>query len=103
MIDASIVIESCQNGSLKINIPLVVKYIDDAKMAIKPPKYFTDLHGGVFAYFIACPSGESIFGYSFGENDNTFFVWQMLISGFNTDLKVRNCAWQTEWSEWRTL
>jgi hypothetical protein len=50
-----------------------------------------------------CPSGECVLGFSFGENNNTFFGWQMLVSGFTTDVKVRNCAWKTEWSEWRTL
>lgn len=86
-----------------MNIPLVVKYLDDNKMAIQPPKYFTDLHEGMFAYFLTCSTGEAVFWYSFGESNNTYFLWQMLISGFNTDLKVRHCNWQTEWSEWRTL
>lgn len=48
------------SGSFKMNIPLVVKYLDDAKIAMQPPKYFTDL-------------------------------------------KVRKCNCQTEWSEWRTI
>lgn len=91
------------NGSLKINIPLVVKYIDDTKMTSQNPKYFADLQSGVFVYFLACPTGESVFGFSFGEINNTFFGWQMLVSGFTADAKVRNCAWATEWSEWRTL
>lgn len=103
MIDASIVIESCQNGSLKINIPLVVKFIDDTKITSQNPKYFADLQSGVFVYFLVCPTGESVFGFSFGENNGSYFGCQILTSGFDMDIKIRNCAWATKWSEWRTL
>lgn len=40
---------------------------------------------------------------SFGENNGLYFECQILISGFSTYIKIRNCAWATEWSEWRTL
>lgn len=91
------------NGSLKINIPLVVKYIDDTKMTSQNPKYFADLQSGVFVYFLVCPTGESVFGFSYGENNGLYFGCQILTSGFNMDIKIRKCAWATEWSEWRTL
>lgn len=91
------------NGRLKINIPLVVKFIDDTKITSQNPKYFADLQSGVFVYFLACPTGESVFGFSFGENNGSYFGCQILTSGFVMDIKVRNCAWKTEWSEWRTL
>lgn len=91
------------NGRLKINIPLVVKYIDDTKMTSQNPKYFADLQSGVFVYFLVCPTGESVFGFSFGGNNGSYFGCQILTSGFNMDIKIRKCAWATEWSEWRTL
>lgn len=91
------------NGSLKINIPLVVKFIDDTKITSQNPKYFADLQSGVFVYFLVCPTGESVFGFSFGENNGSYFGCQILTSGFYMDIKIRNCAWATKWSEWRTL
>lgn len=91
------------NGSLKINIPLVVKFIDDTKITSQNPKYFADLQSGVFVYFLVCPTGESVFGFSFGENNGSYFGCQILTSGFDMDIKIRNCAWATKWSEWRTL
>lgn len=86
-----------------MNIPLVVKFIDDTKMTTQNPKYFADLQPGAFVYFLACPTGESIFGFSFGEKDSICFGCQICISGFNTDIKIRNCAWQDKWSEWITV
>ena len=91
------------NGSLKINIPLVVKFIDDTKITSQNPKYFADLQSGVFVYFLVCPTGESVFGFSFGEINGSYFGCQILTSGFDMDIKIRNCAWATKWSEWRTL
>lgn len=91
------------NGSLKINIPLVVKFIDDTKITSQNHKYFADLQSGVFVYFLVCPTGESVFGFSFGENNGSYFGCQILTSGFDMDIKIRNCAWATKWSEWRTL
>ncbi len=98
-----IIISSYINGSLKINIPLVVKFIDDTKITSQNPKYFADLQSGVFVYFLVCPTGESVFGFSFGENNGSYFGCQILTSGFYMDIKIRNCAWATKWSEWRTL
>ena len=91
------------NGSLKINIPLVVKFIDGTKITSQNPKYFADLQSGVFVYFLVCPTGESVFGFSFGETNGSYFGYQILTSGFDMDIKIRNCAWATKWSEWRTL
>ena len=91
------------NGSLKTNIPLLVKYIDDTKMVSQNPKYFADLQQGMFVYFLLCPTGESVFGFSLAENNGRFFGCQILITGYSTDVKVRNCAWTTEWSEWKSL
>ena len=90
------------NGSLKLGVPIVTN-IDLAAFEDKNPKYFADLHHGTNIYFLLYGDGKYLIGFSFGESNNTFFGWQMLVSGFNTDVKVRNCAWATEWSEWRTL
>lgn len=90
------------NGSLKLGVPIVTN-IDLKAFEDKNPKYFADLHHGINIYFLLYGDGKYLIGFSFGENNNTFFGWQMLVSGFNTDVKVRNCAWATEWSAWRTL
>ncbi len=90
------------NGSLKLNIPIVVN-MDVLAFEDKNPKYFANLQQGIYIYFLLYGDGKYLIGFSFGESNNTFFGWQMLVSGFTTDVKVRNCAWATEWSEWRTL
>ena len=95
MIDASIVIESCQNGSLKLGVPIVTN-IDLEAFEDKNPKYFADLQQGAYIYFLLYGDGKYLIGFSFGESNNTFFGWQMLVSGFNIDVKVRNCVWATE-------
>ena len=95
-------VESCQNGSLKLGVPIVTN-IDLAAFEDKNPKYFADLHHGAYIYFLLYGDGKYLIGFSLGENNNVFFGWQMLVSGFTTDVKIRNCVWQTEWSEWRTL
>ena len=69
----------------------------------KKPSYFSELQHGVMAYFLTCPTGESIIGFSFDTNNDHTFGWQALVCGQSTEVKVRNCAWQAEWSEWRTL
>ena len=69
----------------------------------KNPKYFADLQQGVYIYFLLYGDGKYLIGFSLGENNNTFFGLQMLVSGFTKDVKIRNCVWQVEWSEWRTL
>lgn len=92
------------NNDFRRNIPLVVKYIDDTELKNKNPSYFSELQPGVFAYFITCTTGEALIGLSFGtDNNNLSFGWQMLITGHSTDVKVRNCGWAAEWSEWRNL
>lgn len=90
------------NGSLKLNVPIVVN-MDTLAFEDKNPKYFANLQHGIYIYFLLYGDGKFLIGFSFGESNNTFFGWQMLASGFNTDVKVRNCAWATEWSEWKTL
>ena len=90
------------NGSLKLGVPIVTN-IDLEAFEDKNPKYFADLHHGTNIYFLLYGDGKYLIGFSFGESNNTFFGWQMLVSGFNTDVKVRNCVWATEWSAWRTL
>ena len=95
-------VEYLLNGSLKLGVPIVTN-IDQGAFEDKNPKYFADLQQGAYIYFLLYGDGKYLIGFSFGESNNTFFGWQMLVSGFNTDVKVRNCAWQTEWSEWITL
>ena len=90
------------SGSLELGVPIVTN-IDQTAFEDKNPKYFADLHHGTNIYFLLYGDGKYLIGFSLGESNNTFFGWQMLVSGFTTDVKVRNCAWQTEWSEWRTL
>ena len=90
------------NGSLKLGVPIVTN-IDQTAFEDKNPKYFADLHHGANIYFLLYGDGKYLIGFSLGESNNTFFGWQMLVSGFNTDVKVRNCTWTTEWSAWRTL
>lgn len=72
-------------------------------MTSQTPKYFADLQSGIFVYFLTCPTGESVFGFNFSEHDGIYFGCQILISGYNMDIKIRKCSWATEWSEWRTL
>lgn len=90
------------NGSLKLNVPIVTN-TDMAAFEDKNPKYFANLQQGTYIYFLLYGDGKYLIGFSFGESNNTFFGWQMLVSGFTTEVKVRNCAWATEWSEWVTL
>lgn len=90
------------NGSLELGVPIVTN-IDQTTFEDKNPKYFADLHHGTYIYFLLSVDGRYLIGFSFGESNNTFFGWQMLVSGFNTDVKVRHCAWQTEWSAWIML
>ena len=90
------------NGSLKLGVPIVTNFVH-TEFEDKNPKYFADLHHGANIYFLLNDDGKYLIGFSLGENNNTFFGWQMLVCGFVKDVKVRNCAWQTEWSEWRTL
>ena len=90
------------NGSLKLGVPIVTNIVQTA-FEDKNPKYFADLHHGANIYFLLYRDGKYLIGFSLGENNNTFFGWQMLVSGFTTDVKIRNCVWQIEWSEWRTL
>ena len=87
---------------MKLGVPIVTN-IDQTAFEDKNPKYFADLQQGAYIYFLLYGDGKYLIGFSLGESNNTFFGWQMLFSGFNTDVKVRNCVWQTEWSEWRTL
>ena len=80
-----------------------VRFINDVELVNKKPKYFVDLTQGVAVYFLLSPTGDTIIGFNHGSSDALCFGCQILISGFNTDIKIRNCAWATEWSEWRTL
>lgn len=87
---------------MSLNTHFVVKFINDAELANKKPKYFVDLTSGVAAYFLLSPTGETIIGFNHAELDGKYFGCQILISGFNTDIKVRKCAWAAEWTEWET-
>lgn len=95
------------NGSLGnylyFDVRFSVRFINDVELVNKKPKYFVDLTQGVAVYFLLSPTGHTIIGFNHGSSDALCFGCQILISGFNTDIKIRNCAWATEWSEWRTL
>lgn len=91
------------NGSLKTNIPMVVKYIYDAEMLNKDPKYFCDLQPGVFVYILICPTGDGVIGFSYGESKGKYFAWQMYMSGYQLTAKIRNCGWGNAWTEWKEL
>jgi hypothetical protein len=95
------------NGSLGnylyFDVRFSVRFINDVELVNKKPKYFVDLTQGVAVYFLLSPTGDTIIGFNHGSSDALCFGCQILISGFNTDIKIRNCAWATEWSEWRTL
>ena len=91
------------NSNLKLNIPLVVKYIDDVGMLDREPRYFCDLQSGVFAYILICPTGDGVIGFSLGENNGKCFGWQMFMPGFQLATKTRNCGWADTWSEWMDL
>lgn len=91
------------NGSLKTNIPMVVKYIDDAEMLNKDPKYFCDLQPGAFVYILICPTGDGVIGFSYGGSKGKYFAWQMYMSGYQLTAKIRNCGWGNAWTEWKEL
>ena len=96
--------ESNSNSSnLKLNIPLVVKYIDDIGMLDREPRYFCDLQSGTFAYILICPTGDGVIGFSYGESKGKYFAWQMYMSGYQLTAKIRNCGWGDAWSEWKEL
>lgn len=91
------------NSNLKLNIPLIVKYIDDIGMLDREPRYFCDLQSGAFAYILICPTGDGVIGFNYGESKGKYFAWQMYMSGYQLTAKIRNCGWGDAWSEWKEL
>ena len=91
------------NNDLKLNIPLVVKFINDNGMLERTPKYFCDLQAGMFVYILICPTGDGVIGFDYGEMNGKYFGWQMFMSGFMLEGKIRNCGWADTWSEWKKL